>query len=61
VQVTVYRLTQRYRTRSTRLLDEELPAGRRTIEVPPSLARPREAFAVVRADAGKVRVIRLAS
>ena len=61
VRVTLYRLTRLYRTRSARLVDEELPAGRRAIEVPRSFAGAREAFAVVRADPGEVRVIPLAA
>ena len=61
MRVTVYRLTRLYRTRSARLVDEEFPTGRRAIEVPRSFARAREAFAVVRADPGEVRVVPLAA
>jgi hypothetical protein len=46
--------------RTMRLLDKQLEPGRRMVELPPRLARAREAFAVVRADAHKVRVIALA-
>lgn len=61
VLVTVYRLTSLYRTRTARLLDDQLQPGRRTVELPPRLARAREAFAVVRADGDEVRVIPLAA
>ena len=61
VRVTLCRLTRLYRTRSARLVDEELPTGPRAIEVPRPFARTREAFAVVRADPGEVRVIPLAA
>lgn len=55
VSVTGYRLTRLYRTRTHRLLDGPLPPGLHSVELPPRLARAREAFAVVRAD-GEVRV-----
>jgi hypothetical protein len=60
VQATAYRLTRLYRTRTTQLLDGELPVGPKTIALPMSLARAREAFAVVRADVDEVRVVPLA-
>jgi len=59
VQVTVYRLTRLYRTRTARLLDEQLQSGRRRVELPARLAGAREAFAVVRAEADEVRVVPL--
>lgn len=60
VLVTVYRLTRLYRTRTEQLLGERLEPGRRTVVVPQRLARAREAFAVVRAEAHEVRAIPLA-
>ena len=61
VRVTLYRLTRLYRTRTAQLLDEELPAGRTNVALPPRLARAREAFVVVRAELDEVRVMRLAA
>jgi hypothetical protein len=60
VQVTAYRLTRLYRTRTTGLLDDVLLAGLKSIALPRSLARAKEAFAVIRADADEVRVLPLA-
>jgi hypothetical protein len=59
VLVTAYRLTRLHRRRTTRLLDEWLEPGGRTIELPERLARATEAFAVVRTDAREVRVVAL--
>jgi hypothetical protein len=59
VLVTAYRLTRLYRIRTTRLLDERLEPGRRTIELPGGW-RATQAFAVVRADTREVRILPLA-